>query len=37
MENYFSYLKCVLNVFGHHSYVKIVKFLYKIAKDESTQ
>ena len=37
MKNYFNYLKFVLNVFDHHSYVKIVKFVYKIAKDESTQ
>ena len=37
MKNYFNYLKFVLNVFDHNSYVKIVNFLYKIAKDESTQ
>ena len=37
MKNYFNYLKFVLNVFDHHSYLKIMKFVYKIAKDESTQ
>ena len=37
MKNYFNYLKFVLNVFDHHSCVKNVKFVYKIAKDESTQ
>ena len=37
MKNYFNYLKIVFKVFHHHSYVKILKILYKIAKDESDQ
>ena len=37
MNIYFNYLKIVFQVFRHHSDVKILIFLYKIAKDESNQ
>ena len=37
MKNCFNCLKIVFKVFNHHSFVKIFKFLYEIAKDESNQ
>ena len=37
MKNCFNYLKIVFKVSHHHSYVNILKFLYKISKDELNQ